>query len=63
VTPKREIDLTQRSRSDHADRGRGDRIRRLRDRLDKVQCEKPQVAAAQLVAIFKAMLDLLSDEL
>lgn len=48
------------ARSDHSDRDKAERIRRLRERLDKA---KAAGSFDDLVAVLKGLLDLLADEL
>lgn len=48
-------------RSDHSDRDKRDRIKRLRERLANVQTTT--VGESQLVSVLRGVLDLLADEL
>lgn len=49
------------ARSDHSDRDKAERIKRLKERLDLVRADHEQLRP--LVSILKGVLDLLADEL
>jgi hypothetical protein len=49
------------SRSDHSDRDKAARITRLKNRAEQLGYREPQ--SREVLTLFKALLDLLADEL